>query len=122
MIFTIQTLFLYCLFSYNLTINTQISVNSVRCCLWTDLIEIHLSIDYFITVKYVFIGNSNNSLFDTLAYESYGIVFKIVSIILWSSVFGTLFNWIYKLISSNYNPKVHLSIIGVQILILLFIL
>jgi len=47
---------------------------------------------------------------------------KIVSIILWSSVFGTLFNWIYKLTSYNYNPKVHLSIIGVQILILLYIL
>jgi len=75
-----------------------------------------------ITVKYVFLGNSNNSLFDSPAYESYGIVFKIVSIILWSSVFGTLFNWIYKLISNNYNPKVHLSIIGVQILILLYIL
>ena len=70
----------------------------------------------------LYLGNSNDSLFDTPAYESYGIVFKVVSIILWSSVFGTLFNWIYKLISSNYNPKVHLSIIGVQILILLYIL
>ena len=75
-----------------------------------------------IVAKYSLLGNSNDSLFDTSAYESYGIVFKVVSIILWSSVFGTLFNWIYKLISSNYNPKVHLSIIGVIILILLFIL
>ena len=75
-----------------------------------------------IVAKYALLGNSNDSLFNTPTYESYGIVFKVVSIILWSSVFGTLFNWIYKLISSNYNPKVHLSIIGVQILILLFIL
>ena len=75
-----------------------------------------------IIVKYVFLGNSNDSLFDTPSYENYGIIFKVIAIILWSTVFGFFFHWIYKLMFSNYNPKVHLSIIGVIILILLYIL
>ena len=69
--------------------------------------------------KYVILGNSASSIYDTAIYEDVGILFKVASALLWSTVLGSLFNWVYKLISKSYNPKIHLSIIGFFILILI---
>ena len=75
-----------------------------------------------IFAKYILIGNSTDSIFETPAYKDYGIIFKIVTVIIWATVLGSLLNWIYKLISKNYNPKVHLSIIGALVITLILIL
>jgi hypothetical protein len=75
-----------------------------------------------IFVKYILIGNPTDSIFETPTYKDYGIIFKIVAVIVWATVLGSLLNWIYKLISKNYNPKVHLSIIGVLVIIQIFTL
>lgn len=75
-----------------------------------------------IVAKYIILGNPSDSIFDTPTYKDYGIIFKTVSVIIWATVLGSILNWIYKLISKNYNPKVHLSIIGVLVIIQIFTL
>jgi len=75
-----------------------------------------------IAAKYIFIGNPNDSIFETPTYKNYGVMFKIAAVIIWSTVLGSLLNWIYKLISKNYNPKVHLSIIGALVIVQIFTL
>ena len=75
-----------------------------------------------IALKFILLGYSSSSFWNTPTYENYGIIFKIVAILFWSTVFGSLIKWIYKLFSKKYNPKIHLIIIGTIIFILLIIL
>ena len=75
-----------------------------------------------IAIKFVVFGNASNSIFNTATYENYGIVYKIVAILLWTTVFGSLIKWIYKFFSKRYNPKIHLIIIGIMILLALLVL
>ena len=70
-----------------------------------------------IAAKFIIFGNATGSIFSSPAYEKYGLLFKVVTIILWASVFGSFLNWIYVKISKNSNPKIHLSIIGFLILL-----
>ena len=66
-----------------------------------------------IGLKFTLIGNAEGGLFNTPAYSKYGLLFKIIVILLWSSVFGSLLNWIYKLISRKNSEKSHLIIISI---------
>tara|TARA_B110000093_G_C12651418_1_gene278397 strand:- start:94 stop:375 length:282 start_codon:yes stop_codon:yes gene_type:complete len=75
-----------------------------------------------IFTKYLLLGNPSDSIFDTHTYKDYGVIFKTVSVTIWATVLGSLLNWIYKLIFNNYNPKVHLCIIGVLVIIQIFTL
>jgi len=58
-----------------------------------------------IGLKFTLFGNAEGGLFSTPTYSKYGLLFKIISILLWSSVFGSLLNWIYKLISKKIVKK-----------------
>tara|TARA_B100000795_G_scaffold1908_1_gene1282 strand:+ start:2236 stop:2520 length:285 start_codon:yes stop_codon:yes gene_type:complete len=75
-----------------------------------------------IGLKFIFVGNAEEGLFSTPTYSKYGLLFKIIVILLWSSVFGSLLNWIYKLISKKNSEKIHLTIISILAFLSLIIL
>jgi hypothetical protein len=75
-----------------------------------------------IGLKFILFGNAEEGLFSTPTYSKYGLLFKIISILLWSSVFGSLLNWIYKLISKKDSEKIHLIIISTLAFLSLIIL
>jgi hypothetical protein len=58
-----------------------------------------------IIFKFMAIGNAENSLFNTPTYLKYGIIFKVIVILLWSSVFGTLLNWLFSKIFKKLNEE-----------------
>lgn len=75
-----------------------------------------------IGLKYILFGNAEGGLFSTPTYSKYGLLFKIISILLWSSVFGSLLNWIYKLILKKNSEKIHLIIISILVFLSLIVL